>query len=216
MWRSERSLGEAVLSFHHIGPRDWSWAIRLGSGCLCPRSHHSNLSSDVFKQYIQPVVISEKTGKTGFSNMGSDKEERDTWVSGYPTGLLQPVCVVRDSIFLCSLIWTKKDFYYYQSTLILKSYCNNVIGFKTFLLTWCLFKWMSLAYYLPSSRGWQTVAVDRVIHSLLLIQFCRTMLPFAFVVKLNVCYHDFIHLTRLLCNPWWTKFFQGEPRSSPC
>lgn len=34
LWRSEFNLGESVLTSHYLGPRDWTWVVKFGSGCL--------------------------------------------------------------------------------------------------------------------------------------------------------------------------------------
>lgn len=38
MW-SEEDLGESVLFFYHMGPKNWAGVFRLGGKGLCPRSH---------------------------------------------------------------------------------------------------------------------------------------------------------------------------------
>lgn len=45
MCRSEDNLQVLVLSFHHAGPGGETQVIRVGSQCLCPRSHLRGLIS---------------------------------------------------------------------------------------------------------------------------------------------------------------------------
>lgn len=60
VWMSEDSLQELLLSFHHVGRRDRSHAVRLGDGHLYPPSHLAApfqlVSSDIFAC----VVVSSK------------------------------------------------------------------------------------------------------------------------------------------------------------
>jgi hypothetical protein len=46
---SEDNLGESILSFHLVGPRDQTQVIGLGSKCLSPLSHLPCLPPEVLK-----------------------------------------------------------------------------------------------------------------------------------------------------------------------
>lgn len=39
MWRSKDNFPESDLSFHHVGPKDGTQAVRLGVEHLCPLNH---------------------------------------------------------------------------------------------------------------------------------------------------------------------------------
>lgn len=49
LWRSEHTFGESVLSFHHVGYRNWTEVVRLGGKHLCPLNHLVSLSTLGFK-----------------------------------------------------------------------------------------------------------------------------------------------------------------------
>lgn len=42
MRRSEDNFQESVLSFHSVGPRDWTWVVRLGGKHLDPLNHFNS------------------------------------------------------------------------------------------------------------------------------------------------------------------------------
>lgn len=50
VWGWEVSLQEFVLSFHHVGLRDGTQAIRVGSWCLYPLNHLHSLGLGFLRQ----------------------------------------------------------------------------------------------------------------------------------------------------------------------
>lgn len=51
MWRSEDSFQELAFSTHHVGPRDWTWVVELGSKLFYLRSHVTSLQANVLKAF---------------------------------------------------------------------------------------------------------------------------------------------------------------------
>lgn len=64
--RTKDNWWELVFSFYHVGSKDWTWIIRLGSKCLYPLSslagHYSNplslqwLTSSLYNSSLNCVI----------------------------------------------------------------------------------------------------------------------------------------------------------------
>lgn len=51
VWKSENSLPESILPFHHMAPRAHTQVTSLGGKCLCPLSHLNSSQGD-FKDFL--------------------------------------------------------------------------------------------------------------------------------------------------------------------
>lgn len=51
VWKSENSLPESILPFHHMAPRAHAQVTSLGGKCLCPLSNLNSSQGD-FKDFL--------------------------------------------------------------------------------------------------------------------------------------------------------------------
>lgn len=60
LWRAEDHFQESILSFHYVGPRDWTQVVRLGSKYLYPiillPVHSLNLTPKLLSYYCFSLV----------------------------------------------------------------------------------------------------------------------------------------------------------------